>query len=266
MSLARTRLPALFIGHRNPMNALQSNAFTLAWRRIAATLPRPRAIVSISAHWYQPGTRVTPERQPRTIHDFVGFPPELSRVRYPAPGSPEVAARLAELFAPARVARDESWGLDHGTWSILRHMFPDATVPGVQLGIDATASAAEHVALGQRLRPLREEGVLLLGSGNVVHNLHAYAWGGQPAVPYDWAVRFETRLRALLAARDVAALARYEDLGPDAALSAPTPEHFLPLLYIAGAADPGDPAEAFTFPVGGFDGESVSMLGVQVGM
>jgi 4,5-DOPA dioxygenase extradiol len=244
------------------MNALVRNAWTVAWAGLAAAMPRPRAILTVSAHWYLPGTRVTTNARPPTIHDFGGFPRALHEVRYPAPGDPALAARVQQLLAPTPVLPDESWGLDHGAWSLLVHLFPDASVPVVQLSIDETAAAEEHHRLARRLRPLRDEGVLVLGSGNVVHNLHAYAWGRQPVEPFDWAVRFEARLRQLVASGDVEANAAYEALGEDAALSAPTPDHFLPLLYVLAQRDDGD---ALSFPVEGFDGGSVSMLGVRVG-
>jgi len=256
------RMPAVFAGHGNPMNALAANPWTEGWRTIAATTPRPRAILSVSAHWYLPGSRVTANARPPTIHDFGGFPRPLYEVEYPAPGSLELARRVQALLAPAPVVLDESWGLDHGTWSLLVHMVPDASVPVVQLSIDETAPAEEHVQLARRLRPLRDEGVLVLGSGNVVHNLHAYGWGRRAMEPYPWAVRFEARLRALVSAGDLDAIAAYEAAGEDAALSAPTPDHFLPLLYVLALREGDEPV---SFPVEGFDGGSISMLAVRVG-
>jgi 4,5-DOPA dioxygenase extradiol len=216
----------------------------------------------VSAHWFLPESRVTANERPPTVHDFGGFPRPLFEVDYPAPGSPPLARRVAELLAPARVVADDGWGLDHGTWSLLVHMVPEADVPVVQLGIDETRTAAEHFELAQRLRPLRDEGVLVLGSGNVVHNLHTYAWGRRAMEPYDWAVRFESRIRGLVTARDMRGVAGYEALGRDAALAAPTPEHFLPLLYVLAQWRDEEPV---TFPVEGFDGGSVSMLGVRIG-
>ena len=254
-------MPAIFVGHGNPMNSIAQNGWTEAWAALAAAMPRPRAIVAVSAHWYLPGTRVTADERPRTIHDFGGFPRALYEVQYPAPGSPELARRVQELLAPAPAVLDAGWGLDHGTWSVLVHMYPDTGIPVIQLGIDETASAAEHYQLARRLRPLRDEGVLVLGSGNVVHNLHAYAWGRQVVEPYDWAVRFERRLRELMTSGDLDTVTAYEALGADAALSAPTPDHFLPLLYVL--AQHGD-GEAVSFPVEGFDGGSVSMLSVRL--
>lgn len=260
--MAPSRMPAVFVGHGNPMNSLASNAWTQGWSELAASMPRPTAIVAASAHWYLPGTRVTANERPPTIHDFGGFPRELYEVRYPAPGAPELARKVQQLLAPAPVVLDGSWGLDHGTWSVLVHMYPDAAIPVIQLALDETAPAELHLDLARRLRPLRDEGVLVLGSGNVVHNLHAYGWGRRRVEAYEWAVRFEARLRALVTARDYDAIAAYDRLGEDALLAAPTPDHFLPLLYVL-AQDPG--GEPLAFPVEGFDGGSVSMLCVRVG-
>ena len=256
-------MPAVFFGHGNPLNALLRNEWTEGWAAVGAGLPRPRAVLCVSAHWYLPATLVSAQDSPRTIHDFGGFPRELYEVQYPAPGDPALAARVRDLLAPAApVGLDTSWGLDHGAWSVLCHVFPEADVPVVQLSIDETKAASFHYELARRLAPLRDEGVLILGSGNVVHNLHAYAWGRHPAEPLDWAVRFEARARELMLAGDHAPLVNYETLGRDAALSAPTPEHYLPLLYVLAQQREGD---AVSFPVEGVDGGSVSMLSVRVG-
>ncbi len=255
-------MPALFLGHGNPMNALQSNPWTRGWTALGAQLPRPRAVLSISAHWYVEGTAVTAMEAPRTIHDFGGFPRELFAVRYPAPGDTELAARIQRLLTPLPVRADRSWGLDHGTWSVLCHLFPRADVPVLQLSIDETQPPSFHYELGQRLRPLREEGILLLGSGDIVHNLHAYAWGRHPQDPYPWALRFEGQVRAALVAGTHAPLIDYASLGSDALLAVPTPEHYLPLLYVLGASIAGEPV---SFPVEGMDGGSVSMLAVRFG-
>lgn len=255
--------PAIFFGHGNPMNALQINSYTEAWRRIGRQLPRPRAIVSISAHWFIPGTAVTAVSVPRTIHDFGGFPAELYQVRYPAPGDPDLARRIQQdLSASIPVRLDTSWGLDHGTWSVLCHLYPDADIPVIQLSIDETQSALHHFEIGRRLAPLRDEGILVLGSGNLVHNLHAYAWGRHTPAPYDWAVRFERRAKELMLAHEFEPLIDYEALGSDAILSAPTPDHYLPLLYVLGTWRAGD---SITFPVEGVDGGSISMLTLSVG-
>jgi 4,5-DOPA dioxygenase extradiol len=256
------RMPTLFVGHGNPLNALQANDYTKAWASLTAALPRPRAILSVSAHWYVPGGRVTDGERPRTIHDFGGFPRELYEVQYPAPGSPELARRVRDLLTPTPVELDPRWGLDHGTWSVLVHIFPEADVPVVQLGIDETLTPQQHFDLAGRLQGLRDEGVLIFGSGNAVHNLHTYAWGRRPVEPYEWAVRFESRLRELIMAQDLASVVAYETFGQDAALAVPTPEHYLPLLYVLAQRRRDEPV---TFPVEGFDGGSVSMLGVRVG-
>jgi 4,5-DOPA dioxygenase extradiol len=254
-------MPAVFVGHGNPMNAITTNDYTAAWSRLAAELPRPRAILAISAHWYQPGIHVTAQAAPPTIHDFGGFPRELFAVEYPAPGSTALAAQVGALLGPTPVQMSERWGIDHGTWSVLVHMYPKADIPVVQLSIDETLSAPEHLALARRLKSLRQDGVLIFGSGNVVHNLHAYGWGRKQLAPYDWGLRFEERVRASLQAGRFDEVAAYEQLGSDAALSAPTPEHFLPLLYVLGQHQLGD---AVTFPCQGFDGGSVSMLSVKL--
>jgi 4,5-DOPA dioxygenase extradiol len=255
-------LPVIFFGHGNPMNALDRNEFTEGWARVARSIPRPKAILCVSAHWYVPGTAVTAMAAPRTIHDFGGFPQELRDVRYPAPGSPALAGRVAELLPDIPVFMDPEWGLDHGTWSVLVHAYPGADIPVVQLAIDETKSADWHFRTAVRLRPLRDEGVLVLGSGNLVHNLHAYSWGRRIVDPYDWALRFETRARELLSLAEFAPLVGYESLGRDALLSIPTPDHYLPLVYAMGLHVPTD---TVTFPVQGFDGGSVSMLSVRFG-
>lgn len=255
------RLPVIFFGHGNPMNALADNAYTRAWRQIGASMPKPRAILSVSAHWYVPYIAVTAMQTPRTIHDFGGFPRELFEYQYPAPGSPELAAEVRDLLGGS-TSLDDSWGLDHGTWSVLCHVYPDADVPVVQLSIDETLPAHAHYELGSKLATLRDRGVLVIGSGNLVHNLHAYGWGRRVLDPYDWAVRFEDQARAWMLAGNHQPLIDYESLGRDAALAAPTPDHYLPLLYVLGARLPGDEV---SFPVEGVDGGSVSMLSVRLG-
>ncbi len=256
------RMPAFFLGHGNPMNALATNAYTQAWNNIGAGIPRPKAILAISAHWYVPYLAVTGMKEPRTIHDFGGFPRELFEFTYPAPGDPALAMRIRELLEPLDAGIDSQWGLDHGAWSVLCHLFPQADIPIVQLSIDETQPPQFHFQAGKSLAPLRDENILVIGSGNIVHNLHAYAWGRHPAEPFDWAVRFDSRVRELLAANDMAPLVDYESLGRDALLSAPTPDHYLPLLYIAGMRAGDDPV---SFPVAGMDGGSISMLSVQFG-
>jgi 4,5-DOPA dioxygenase extradiol len=256
-------MPAIFFGHGNPMNALLDNDYTRDWSKIGKTIPRPKAILSVSAHWYFPATvAVTVAANPRTIHDFGGFPRELYEIEYPAPGSPELASRVREILAPLAVGLDEHWGLDHGTWSVLCHVFPEADIPIVQFSIDESQPPEFHYEIGKRLALLRDEGILIMGSGNLVHNLHAYAWGRQAVEPFEWAVRFEKQAREFLQEGTPAPLINYEKLGRDARLSIPTPDHYLPLLYVVGARLEGDEV---SFPVEGVDGGSVSMLTVKIG-
>jgi len=260
--LSHPSMPAIFFGHGNPMNALAQNAFTERWSAIGASIPRPKAILCVSAHWYVPVTAVTAASQPRTIHDFGGFPRPLHEVQYPARGSLELAERVRELLAPVSVEMDSSWGLDHCTWSVLVHVYPDADIPVVQLSIDETREASWHYEIAKQLQPLRDEGVLIMGSGNIVHNLHTYSWGNRTAEPYDWALRFENQARELLRAGRFSPLVAYENLGRDALLSAPTPDHYLPLIYVLAQHREGD---TVSIPVEGFDGGSISMLAVQIG-
>lgn len=227
-------LPAVFLGHGSPMNALERNRFTKAWADFGRSIPRPRAVLAISAHWYGPFTSVTAMTRPRTIHDFSGFPEPLRTFQYPASGAPDVAAEVAEVVKPTKVRLDDtSWGLDHGTWSVLCHVFPDAEVPVVQLSIDARRSGDQHLALGAALEPLRRRGVLIVGSGNVVHNLRALRWQ-EPDAEFDWNRRFDRAAREAMANEPstVPGLASHPDYAP----SVPTPDHFLPLLYVAGVA------------------------------
>lgn len=245
------------------MNAIEENAFTESWETIGRSIPRPKSILAVSAHWYLPATLVTALERPRTIHDFGGFPRPLYEVSYPAPGDLGLCKRVQELLSPLPVGLDDRWGLDHGTWSVLCHVFPDADIPVVQLSIDETQPASFHYELGTRLAPLRDEGVLVIGSGNMIHNLHTYAWGGHPVEPFDWAVRFETVARKLMMDGNHGPLVAYETLGRDALLSVPTPDHYLPLLYVLGTQREDD---RVTFPVEGIDGGSVSMLTVRIGL
>lgn len=250
-----SRMPAIFFGHGSPMNALEDNVYTQAWRRLGATIPEPKAIVAISAHWTTRGTAVTAMAAPPTIHDFGGFPQALFDVRYPAPGDPALAARVRHLLAPVDVRLDHEWGLDHGTWSVLVKMYPDANVPVIQLSIDLAQPPAFHLELGRRLSALRDEGILIIASGDVVHNLRTVRWGS--STPYDWATRFNDDVRECLLRGDGKRLADYAQWGADAQLSVPTPEHFLPLLYIAGAQRDD---EKISIAVDGIELASVSML------
>ena len=232
--MAANPMPAAFLGHGSPMNALERNRFTGAWRSFGASVPRPRAILAVSAHWYVNATAVTAMAQPRTIHDFYGFPQALFDVQYPAPGLPQLVEEVADAVRPDHVGADiDGWGIDHGTWSVLVHAFPRADIPVVQLSIDARRPPEWHLALGAKLATLRDQGVLVVGSGNVVHNLRAIDWQ-QPDGAFDWARRFDERARELMLERphDVPSLASH----PDFRLAVPSPDHFLPLLYVAGLA------------------------------
>ena len=234
-------------------------AYTRGWAELGKALPRPRAILAISAHWYIPETSVTVMHPPQTIHDFYGFPQELFQVEYPAPGSPELAEQVADLLSPDSVSLDKQWGLDHGTWSVLRHIYPQAQVPVIQLSLDLRKGPEEHFRLGQQLQTLRTEGVLIVGSGNVVHNLVAYNWRNPSVEPPGWASDFEEWNRSKLLAGETTALIDYLATGEMATLSAPTPEHYLPLLYLAGLQEKTDQV---SFPVEGIDGGTMSMLSV----
>jgi 4,5-DOPA dioxygenase extradiol len=227
-------MPAAFFGHGSPMNVLEHNQYTQGWYDFGRSMPKPRAILVISAHWYVNATMVTAMNNPRTIHDFYGFPQELFDILYPAPGSVELAEEVISLASPSWVGKDiDSWGLDHGTWSVLHHMFPDADVPVVQLSIDATKTFSEHISLGKAIAPLSEKGVLILGSGNVVHNLGKLEWD-KPDSGQDWAVRFDSSVRHLMTSdpQELADIALHDDYS----FAVPTPEHFIPLLYLAGIA------------------------------
>lgn len=232
--MTTTSLPAIFVGHGSPMNALESNRYTESWRNVASTFPKPTAIVMISAHWFTNVTAVTAMPLPRTIHDFSGFPDELFTVQYPAPGSLALAERVIEFAAPIEVQKDfDQWGLDHGAWSVLMHMYPDADVPVVQLSINAREPIDYHMNLGSRLAPLLSEGVLIASSGNIVHNLSRIQWGADGR-GYDWADSFDIDARELIKKHpeELASLSTH-----DAYVQAvPTPEHFLPIAYIAGIA------------------------------
>ena len=253
-------MPAAFIGHGNPMNALQRNRYTEAWRTFGECVPQPRAILVVSAHWYINATAVTAMPKPRTIHDFYGFPQALFDVKYPAPGLPELASQVADVVRPTWVGSDvDSWGIDHGAWSVLVHAFPNASIPIVQLSLNAFKDFDDHLELGRQLAPLRDDGVLIIGSGNIVHNLQAVDFR-RADTGYDWARRFDDSAREILehTPTQVAAL----DSHPDFAKAVPTPDHYLPLLYIAGLAE----EEALSLLVDGHAAGSISMAAYTLGL
>lgn len=256
------QMPALFIGHGSPMNAIEDNAFSQTWESIGKSIPRPDAILCVSAHWETHEPQVTAMEKPRTIHDFGGFPRALYEMRYPAPGSPELARRIIETVHSAQVLSDTRWGLDHGTWSVLCRMFPEADIPVVQLSLDRSQEPPFHYALGQELRALRKEKVLVLGSGNVVHNLYMARWEAQP---YDWAVAFDAQVKQCILENDHQPLIQYEKQGQTAAaasLAINSAEHYLPLLYILGAKEEEEPVQFFAEEI---VAGSLSMRCVQVG-
>ena len=249
-----SRFPAVFVGHGSPLTAFEDNDYVKAWRALGERLPRPKAVLCISAHWLTRGPCVTAMDRPPTVHDFYGFPEALYRFHYDAPGSPALAARAGEVLAPTQVQPSQRWGLDHGAWTVLMHMYPDADVPVVQLSVDATLPPAAHLELGARLAPLREEEVLVMGTGNIVHNLAIYDRSAR-APPNPVAEGFRKAVQAKLRAHDHAGLAASLDGSPAARLAQPTPDHFLPLLYVAGLQRP-DEAPAFLTEVtegGGVD-------------
>ena len=252
-------MPVLFVGHGSPMNAIEHNAFTESLSRLSARLPRPKAVCVVSAHWVTAGSHVLTSAHPETIHDFYGFPQALSEVQYPAPGAPEEAAKVAEN---REILKDDTWGLDHGSWSVLRHMYPKADVPAFQLSLDQRRSFREHLELSSELQSLRERGVLILGSGNIVHNLRRIDWNA-PHGAYDWAVEFDAKVKAAVDAHDVAALSHPEKWGEKLLATAhPSMEHYLPLLYSIGSTDERDPV---SYPYEGFDFGSISMRAVLFG-
>jgi 4,5-DOPA dioxygenase extradiol len=252
-------MPALFIGHGSPMNAIEDNKFSRAWQESARQIPQPKAILCISAHWETRGSQVTAMEKPRTIHDFYGFPQELFEKQYPASGSPALADRLVKLVGESRVKTDQSWGLDHGTWSVLCQMYPKADIPAVQLSLDRSQENIYHYQLGQTLRQLRQEGVLVIGSGNIVHNLRLMVWQD---TAFDWAVEYDEKVKQWILERDDDAIIHYERHGKPALLSVNSAEHYLPLLYILGIKEENEPVSFFADKLWG---GSLSMRCVRFG-
>lgn len=229
-------MPVLFIGHGSPMNGIEDTEFSRRWTQMAKEIPTPKAVLVVSAHWFTKGTQITAMDFPKTIHDFGGFPKELFAVQYPAPGNPVLAKETVELIHSAKVELDHDWGLDHGTWTVVRHMYPDAKIPVLQLSIDYTKGPQYHYDLAKELYALRKKGVLIIGSGNMVHNLRMVAWDkmNEPGYGYDWALQMNDRFKNLITTGDHKPLIKYESLGKEALLAIPTPEHYLPLLYTLG--------------------------------
>jgi 4,5-DOPA dioxygenase extradiol len=252
-------MPALFVGHGSPTNAIEDNEFSRAWIEAAKSLPRPRTILCISAHWETVGTQVTAMDRPKTIHDFSGFPPPLYAKKYPAPGAPDLARLAQNAMRKTQVALDFEWGLDHGAWSVLCRMFPQADIPVIQLSLDRAQEPAYHYELGRELQGLRRKGVLIVGSGNMVHNLRQVVWQD---TAYDWALEFDAKMKHLIEAGDHDAIIRYPKLGQMARLAVPTNEHYLPLLYVLALQGKSDEVSFFAEKV---TLGSMSMRSVRVG-
>jgi 4,5-DOPA dioxygenase extradiol len=254
------KMPVLFVGHGSPMNAIENNEFSQAWETMGKSLPTPKAILAVSAHWETNGTKVTAVDRPKTIYDFYGFPQELYAVTYPAPGSPALVDTVRRIVKMTEVEGDTGWGLDHGTWSVLKRMFPEANVPVVQFSLDRTKNPLYHYQLGQQLKELREDGVLIVSSGNIVHNLRAVIW--DDAAKYDWAEAFDAKVKQWILDGDHAPLINFEQHGREAALAINSGEHYLPLLYTLGAKDEAEPVTFFADKV---TYGSLSMRSVKVG-
>ena len=252
------KTPVLFLGHGSPMNAISNNAFTQQLSKLGAQFPKPKAICCVSAHWETRGIQILESPQPKTIHDFGGFPEELYQVQYPAHGSPEWAAKTSQLLADHDPHLTSQWGLDHGTWSVLRHMYPLADVPVYQISLDLSRSLADHLALAKELKSLREKGVWIIGSGNIVHNLGKLDWGN-PTKGYEWAHVFDEYVKEALLNDQPDKLIQLQNAGPEARLSVPTLDHYLPLLYLLGLRTPQD---TLTFPYEGFEYGGISMRAV----
>lgn len=257
-------MPVLFIGHGSPMNGIEDTAFSRRWSQMAKEIPTPKAVLVVSAHWFTKGTKITAMDFPKTIHDFGGFPQELFDVQYPAPGNPVLAKETADLLHSAHVEFDHDWGLDHGAWTIIRHMYPEANIPVLQLSIDYTKGPQYHYDLAKELNALRKKGVLIIGSGNMVHNLRMVAWDrlNDPEYAYDWAIQMNNKFKELIQAGDHKPLINYSSLGKEAMLAIPTPEHYLPLMYTLGLKSSKDDVSFFNDKaVGG----SLTMTSVKIG-
>ncbi|WP_406824721.1 4,5-DOPA dioxygenase extradiol [Pedobacter sp. KACC 23697] len=255
-------MPTLFIGHGSPMNGIENNEFSESWADLAKHIPVPKAVLVVSAHWYTHGTFVTAMNFPATIHDFGGFPQALFDVQYPAPGDPKLAAEIPGLIHSTPVGLDHDWGLDHGTWTVVRHMYPDAAIPILQLSIDYTKSPAQHYEIAKEIYALRKKGVLVIGSGNMVHNLRMLSWEMINGGGYDWAIEMNDKFKNLIANGDHQPLINYRNLGNDAMLAIPTPEHYLPLIYTLGMKNDKEEVSFFNDKaVGG----SLTMTSVLVG-
>jgi len=255
-------MPVLFIGHGSPMNGIEDNEFSTQWAAIAKDIPQPAAVLVVSAHWFTKGTHITAMDFPQTIHDFGGFPQELFDVAYPAPGNPALAAETAQLVHSTVVGLDHDWGLDHGAWTVVRHMYPEASIPVLQLSIDYTKDARYHYELAGELYQLRKKGVLILGSGNMVHNLRMISWPMMNGGGYDWALQINDKFKELILNNDHRPLMNYQSLGKEAMLAIPTPEHYLPLMYTLGLKQEKEPISLFNDKaIGG----SLTMTSVRIG-
>lgn len=261
LELQSELMPVLFIGHGSPMNGIEDNEFSRTWALMGTEIPRPSAVIVISAHWLTKGTHVTAMDFPETIHDFRGFPPALNEVQYPAPGHPQLAAEIGSLVKSTPVFQDHDWGLDHGAWTIVRHMYPDANIPVLQISIDYTKGPEYHYRLASELYELRKKGVLILGSGNMVHNLRLMSWEMINGGGYDWTLHINNKFKELIHDNNFGALVNYKSLGPEAQMAIPTPEHYLPLLYTLGLKGPKDIVSFFNDKaVGG----SLTMTSVKI--
>jgi 4,5-DOPA dioxygenase extradiol len=257
------KMPVLFLGHGSPMNAIEENEFVEGWRNIGMTLPKPSTVLCISAHWETRGTHVTAMENPKTIHDFGGFPDELYEVQYPAPGNPDLALEIKNLAAKTQIGLDEKWGLDHGCWSVVRHLYPNADIPVIQMSMDYNMSAQQHYDLAQELVILRNKGILIIGSGNMVHNLGMVAWNKlNDTYGYDWAIEADEKMKKFILNCDHKQLINYKSQGRSFDLAIPTPDHFLPLLYALALQEKDDTITIFNDkPVGG----SLTMTSVKIG-